>query len=166
MKKNGFTLIELITSFALSSIIILLLLNLIFSMKNVYTKTDTKTKLLIEQANLSKSLNDIINNENIVDITCTPSTSIFECNFIDKETTTYKLSIDRNNKIISFNDYTYKLDENSSFGDITGNQYINCYETTSNCFNYKYNYLLQIEIPITNKLFEGEDFGIKLSYSY
>ena len=53
MNKKGFTLIELITTFALASVIIVILVNIIGIIKEMYVKTDVKSKLLVEQSNLS-----------------------------------------------------------------------------------------------------------------
>ena len=57
LNKKGFTLIELITTFALASVLIIILINIIIVIKNVYSKNDIRSELLIEQSNLSNLIN-------------------------------------------------------------------------------------------------------------
>ena len=53
MNNKGLTLVELITTFALTSVIVVLLINIVVVIKNVYSKSDIKTELYINQSNLS-----------------------------------------------------------------------------------------------------------------
>ena len=43
--KRGFTLVELITTFALTAVIIVLLLNVVIIIRNLYTSSNVKTQL-------------------------------------------------------------------------------------------------------------------------
>ena len=54
MNNKGLTLIELITTFALSAVIIVLLINVVVSIRNVYSKVSVKSDLYITQSNLEK----------------------------------------------------------------------------------------------------------------
>lgn len=160
MNKRGFTLVELISSFALSSIIIVLLLNLILTMKNIYTYSGSKTEMLIEQSNLSKNLNEILDNGNITNYTtCTDTSMCYQFTHINGNT--YKLVIDDTLKTITFNNYTYKLSNTSELGTVSvKTEYAPTADTTVN------NSFLIINIPIYNKLFEGENLGINIVYPY
>ena len=57
LNKKGFTLIELITTFALASVLIIILINIIIVIKNIYSKNDIRSELLLEQSNLSNLIN-------------------------------------------------------------------------------------------------------------
>ena len=57
MNNKGLTLIELITTFALSAVIIVLLINVVASIRTVYSKVSIKSDLYITQSNLSTALN-------------------------------------------------------------------------------------------------------------
>ena len=48
MDKKGFTLVELITTLALTSVIVILLINVVLVINNVYSKSSIKTELYIK----------------------------------------------------------------------------------------------------------------------
>ena len=66
MKKNGFTLVELIVTFTLVSTISFLLFQLIFGLKEIFVSTKFKTNLLTKQANLTRRINNDLLNYQII----------------------------------------------------------------------------------------------------
>jgi len=56
--EKGFTLIELISSFVLISLIVALLFEVLFIVKNLYSDSGIKTELLIKQALISEKINE------------------------------------------------------------------------------------------------------------
>lgn len=159
MNKKGFTLIELITTFALTATIVILLMNVIVIIKNVYSSSNAKTILLINQANLSNALNSKINNNNLLSLnSCTDSSFCYEFKLINGET--IKLIVTESK--ISFGNYVYKLDGSASITNpeiITKTNIDVTDETLNNSF-------LIIKIPITSKKYSNDDFGINLIYQY
>lgn len=157
MNKRGFTLIELITTFALSTIIIILLINVVILIKNIYTENDIKTGLLIEQSNLSNLINKKFSSELISYIPCDESDFCFSFDFSDG--TTSVLVVD--NQYIRFDGYVYDVKDSSIIGvpsiDIIDVEVSNV--DSNNSF-------LVIKVPISNKLYPKEDFGINVVYSY
>ena len=155
MNNKGMTLIELITTFALSAVIIILLINVLVVIRNVYSKATIKTELYITQANLSNDLNKRINKNNLLSYqTCTDSTFCYVFNF--KDNTSSKLVV--NEKNIKFNNNTYNLDDNTKV--------INPSLTIEYLDSNNGNNILLLKIPIKNNIYPNVDFGINLVYLY
>lgn len=162
MNKKGFTVVEMVTSFALAAIIITLFFSVVLTIKKIYTSSAVKTELLIEQANLSKKMNQIIKDNNVSSYEiCTDENYdvCYEFNHIDG--TIYKLLINTIENKITFDNYTYKLDANSSIGNIEVSV-----ETVAEVADTYNNSFLYIKIPIENSNLENEDFGINLVYPF
>jgi len=167
MKNNkGFTLVEIIVTFTLISTISFLLFQLILSLKNIYTSSDYKTVLLIEQGNMSRRIN--------TDLFTMPFVSLNECSKSDakglkkcylftledtilEQEVIKKLEI-YNDKII-YDGFQMNVGDGSKMGDVSA--VVSYIEDAS----VKYNSILTIDIPITNKLTEG-DFGVSFSVQY
>ena len=60
MNKKGFTLIELIMTFALTAVIVTILINIFLVIRDLYNDSDLKTTLIVNQGNLSNALNSKI----------------------------------------------------------------------------------------------------------
>lgn len=152
MNNRGFTLIELIMTFCLTSIIVFLLINVVTIMQEVYIKSNTRTKLLIEQANLSKSFNS---NEIVSWDYCYETEFCYELTFSDSSKS--RLEVTENS--IKFKDYSYNLDENSK---VVAKEF-----STVDCLGcYKADKFLVIKIDIKNEILGDEDFGINFIKPY
>lgn len=149
MNNKGFTLIELITTFALSTVIIILLVNVVLVIKNLYIKFDVKSKLLIEQSNLSNLMNKKIYNGNVNSHTSC-GTACFTFDYIDGTSSILVVSEDK----IAFDNYVYKAEDGVIIGEL------NVYNPEN------FDDLLVIEIPISHNLYPNEDFGISIVYRY
>lgn len=152
MNKNGFTLIELITTFALSAVIVILLINIVLIIKNIYIKSSVRTELLINQSNLSHVLNTKINNHSVDSYdSCSNSHFCYIFNLIDGES----IKLEIKNDSIMFGSYVYKLLDGSTVTDPNIDvEYINNEG------------ILNIRIPINYELYPKEDFGINLIYTF
>lgn len=155
MNKKGFTLIELITTFALATVIIIILLNIISIIKNIYVQNNIKSSLAIEQSNLSKFMNEKFNNKLQYYVACSDSDYCYIFSFENEES--IKLVVEEDN--IRFGEYTYKLDKNTKVKNPTLNREYVDINDTSNTDNF-----LVINIPIVNKLYPKLNFGINLVY--
>ena len=166
MSKKGFTLVEIIVTFSLISTISFLLFQLILSLKNLYTSSDYKTVLLIEQGNMTRRIN--------TDFFTMPLISMNECSIEDEkglnkcytfklEDTVLEQEVDRILKIYSdrivYDSFQMTLNEGSTMGDVSA--VVSYIEDAS----VKYNSILTVDIPIKNKIAEG-DFGIHFSIQY
>lgn len=158
MNKKGMTLVELITTFALTAVIVVLLINVIVVIKNVYSKSSIKSELYINQSNLSNVLNSKINNDNLdyyEECVIDNSLLCVDFNFINGES--IRLSVSE--KEIKFGEYIYKLDNNTKVMNPSINvEYINLEENGNN--------ILTLRIPIQSTFYPNIDFGINLVYLY
>lgn len=158
MDKKGFTTIELITTFALSTVIIIILINVVLIIKNIYSQNEIKSQLLIEQSNLSNLINKKFTSDNLSSYqACSDSSFCYTFKFVDGTTSTLVVGDD----YIKFDSYIYKRKGGSSIGDSTFE--ITNVDVSNTEVN---NSILVIEIPISNKLYPNEDFGIKIVYQY
>ena len=158
MKNKGFTLVELITTFALSAVIVILLMNIIIIIRNLYSKSSIKTELYINQSNLSNEMNKIINKDNLESYSeCVDEEFCYEFNFYNGES--IKLTI--NDTIIKFGSLVYKLGKGISVVEPSvSKEYISGQPINKN------DSFLIIKIPIKHKLYPNIDFGINLVYPY
>lgn len=155
MKNKGFTLVELITTFALTAVIIIILINVVVAIKEVYSNTSIKTELYINQSNLSNVLNSKIKNGNIesyssCDPAITDSLMCYDFYFVDGQSE--RLIVKE--KQIIFGKYTYNLDDKSSV------------DSVNVVLPDVYGRFLHIKIPIKNELYPDIDFGVNLVYLY
>ena len=159
MNNKGFTLVELITTFAVASVVALILFNVVLSIKNTYSKANMKTNLLINQANLSNQVNSKALDENIIEIDlCDLSTYCYKIKYTDGKT----LNLVIKEKSVSFGNYTYKL-ENGSYVDL--NNIKLSYKTFDGIIDSK-DSILNIKVPIKSKQIENHDFGLNFVYLY
>lgn len=159
MNKRGFTLVELITTFALSAVIITILTNIVLIMKNMYNNTSAKTELYINQANLSNYINSKLNNGNLLTYsTCNDSNFCYTFTFSDG--TTSRLVITDNK--ITFGDYNYVLKSNNY---VEGESFdiLNTAPLSDSTLNDS---IMVINIPIKSKLYPKENFGVNIVYQY
>ena len=158
MNKKGFTLIELITTFALASIIIILLINIIIVIKDIYSKNDIRSELLIEQSNLSNLINtkfdkDFLNSY----LPCNESDFCYTFSFVDG--TSSKLVV--SDTYIKFDSYVYKFKK----GTQVLNPSLELFDTKE-LSGSEQNGFLVIKMPIINKLYPNENFGLNIVYQY
>lgn len=144
MNNKGFTLIELITTFALSAVIIIFLINIIVVSKNIYSKNESRSNLIIEQSNLSYMINKKIYNNKYDSY---DSCGIGCYNIAYKDGTTSNLTVTTNS--IKFDNYVYK----KSTGITIGTPVVGV--DTS---------FFTIKIPIYHKLYPNENFGVDIVY--
>lgn len=158
MNKKGFTLIELITTFALASILIIILMNIIVVIKNIYTKNDIRGELLLEQSNLSNLINkkfdkDFLNSY----IPCNESDFCYTFNFVDGSSSKLVVS----DSYIKFDSYVYKFKK----GTQVASPSLELFDTRE-LSGSEENGFLVIKIPIINKLYPNENFGLNIVYQY
>src|SRR5574344_969896 len=94
MKKNGFTLIELIISISLASVVLMSMMGTLIKLRQAYTVVDKDTDILLDSSTITRIIsNDIFVNSDIVSITCSVDGAVF------REGNTYeKLYITLGNK--------------------------------------------------------------------
>lgn len=158
MKKEGFTLVEILVSLSLVSIVILLLFNVIIILKNLYIEDGMKTALLINQTNFNKRLQDELSKNQVTEISSCGENCL---TFTFQNGTSKTLSYEDTSNTLTFDNYKAPLAEGAKVGTFTAET-----KTITTINNPSYNNsVLSIQIPITHNLIEGE-FGVNLVYPY
>ena len=159
MKNNkGFTLVELIASFALALTMMFFLFQIVITVRDLYVSSGVKTELLIRQSNLLKKIGTELNEKALTAVTSCGD----DCyQFTYADGVTKELSVNRSTNVVSYDDYQIKVGEGSTIGD-----YVISTQTIDGVAVGKKNSILTIQIPITNKVNLGRDFGINLVYQY
>lgn len=160
MNKKGFTLVELVTTFALTAVIIIILLNIVLIIKDLYTKYDIKSSIIIEQSNLSSLINNKFYNNTLISYEpCFEDDDDFCYKFNFSDGSQSKLEV--YDKYIIFDNYKYTAKNGVVIGKPIMDKIM---VTTSNDSINNSFYIIQI--PISNKLYPNEDLGINIIYPY
>lgn len=160
MKKRGFTLVELITSFALASVIMIFIFNIVVLLKNNYIGKSIRTNLTLKQSQLSQKLNEDFKGNNVVGIrTCDSEDKCYEFAFANN--VTKRLTISSDGKTIKYGDFVYNLANSSYTGTI--NVEIKRNEVDNNTINDS---ILSINLSIYDNKYKDVDFGINLAYQF
>ena len=161
MKNNkGFTLVELITSFALASVIMIFIFNIVVLLKNNYISKSVRTDLLIKQSLLSQKINEDFKSNNIKDVVaCDNTKKCYEVTFADD--TKKRITISADDKTITYGDYVYEISSASYTNKI--NVTVKKITASDNTLNDS---LLVIDIPIYNKKYANTNFGVKVVYQF
>lgn len=159
-KNKGFTTVELIVTFSLVSVISLFLLQIIIVLKDIYIDAGVKTNLLTQQAILSEKINhDFRAKKVLIAYKCGDNCVKFHFN----DHTEKELKYDRDNNTLIYGSFKEELLTGSSFGNIKmTSKTLSAPKYDKN----KLNGILSISLPIYNKNFKGEDFGINVVYQY
>ena len=155
MKKNGFTVVELLTTFVLISIVTALLITLTSSLSKMYNNSSLKTELYYKQSVLSNELNNVFLHKPISSITSC-GTKCLTINYIDS--TSKKIIVELST--IRIGNDNYEIVNGSSIGDV---RFDLVYSPTSH--SYKPDSILNIRIPIKYKNIT-DDFGVNVVYQF
>lgn len=171
MKNNkGFSVLELIVSFSLTMVIIIILFEIIIFMKELYEKSITETELINKQNLITNYIYTDLTNNNVVNISaCGNNCMVFL--FQDGQVKQLKWNI--NSGTLSYGDYTLELIKNSKFDEtlslvdsssaiLTGTKI--CYEGAD--IDSETNSYLSIKIPVMNSVYPDSDFGLNIFYTY
>ena len=153
--KKGFTLVEMLVSFTLSMILIIILFQLIINLKDLYVSSGIKTELLNKQYLMTNKIYSDLTKKKVSKIEdCNNSLVCIEFSFTDG--TTKKLEVDETNKTLSYDGYTIKLNNDTYFKTININ-------TTASQANKQ---IFNANIEIYNDLLKDTNFGINIVYPY
>lgn len=162
--QKGFTIIELITSFSLTMVVLIFLFNVVIILKETYVYDSTKGDLIMNQNLLSSALNEDLYNNATSFNTITPSSDCpdgySECYSIKLKNGNYKnLSISTTNNKIKYGAVEYVF-EDSVFSNV--NICKQEYTGASDLVNS----LLIIKVQINSEIIESNEFGINVLHLY
>ena len=144
MKNNkGFSIIELIVSFTICTVIMIVLFQIVLVLKDLYEKSAIKTTLLNRQ-NIIVNLiySDILEKE----LNNVSSCGTY-CITFDFTTVSKQLKYSTSDNTISYGDYVT---------EVLGGTTVDKAETSIQ------NGVMSASMPITHKLFNNKDFGIRI----
>lgn len=156
--ERGFTIVELLTSFALASVVMVFLFTVVMILKNNFVSKSVRTDLVIKQSLLSKKINTDFKNNNVIAFKSCGS-KCYEFTFLDG--TNKKLEVSTAGDLIKYGDYTYELNNSSYVGKI--NTDIKYYTVNKNNIS---DAILTMDIPIYNKKYPNINFGVKIIYQF
>lgn len=152
MNKKGFTTIELIASFSIAMVILIVLFNVVLIMKDSYQNLNGETELLVQKDNLSYTINKKLRDKNLIQLTTCDDT--VNCYLFNYDDATYdKLIYDKDKNIITFDDYTFEISDSITASEIKISEYYD--DTTSTLYN---GYFI-IHIPLE---YNKKDYSIKI----
>ena len=151
--NKGFTTVELITSFTLASVIMLILFNVIIIMKDNLSKVKAVTSTLVEKDNLSYNINKRLKEKELTSLTmCEDGDKCFLFTYSDD--TSDKLIYSSIDKTITFNNYTFNIIDGITVEEPVIKEYYDTMSSTT------YNGYFIIHIPIT---VDDKDYSIKIN---
>lgn len=161
MNKKGFTLLELLTSLTLTSVVCVMLFQVIFVLKDIYVDDAAKTEILIKKANIIKEINSTFERNSITTVRYCDNGDVncFKFNLEDGDV--YELYLDREENIIKFGDLSIKLSNSAVIYDDLDI----CYYSKMGDTNPTYNTFLKIRIPLKDNVLE-EIFDANIIYQY
>ncbi len=109
MNKKGFTVIELLASFALTMIIVIFLFEIVIELKDIYVETALKTDIQTKTAVISKNIKRILPYNTINTINCEDYSC--DVNSVDGNT---KLTIDVDNSQVVIGNQKFSLPDSVS----------------------------------------------------
>lgn len=155
--KKGFTVVELITSFALATMFAVVLFQIVLVLKDLYVNSGSKTALLNKQNIITHEINKVLQDKEIKNV---ESCGTYCVKFTYTDSTYDELLVDRNASTIQFGEYKTNIDSDSQFGSASiETKKIDVVQTHVN------DSIAIINIPIySNKT--NENYGIKIVYQY
>ena len=151
MNKKGFTVVETMAAFLLISTISVLLFELFVSLQMLYNRGEIQTRLLINQANFQRRIEQDLANSNDVTIAeCGTNCIRFTLDGLEKD-----LKVQNGN--LFYDNYALKEVKGTKIGDFN-------YQTVdASLSNSGGATITSIRVPLINDIV-NEDFGIHIVY--
>lgn len=112
MKNNrGFTVIELLTSFTLTMVIVVFLFEILIQLKDLYYEAEVKTEVLYNKSMLIEKIRNDLDEKELINVNCGDNT----CDFTFANNTTSSLTINKNENIIIYGDKKIKFPTEINF---------------------------------------------------
>lgn len=173
MKNNkGFSILELIVSFTLTMIIVVILFEIIIFLKNLYENSVTKSELISIQNRFTDYIYSDINDLGLSGISmCGNNCVQFSYRNGDIKNLSWEYDYDevsqkQSFQKIKYDEYAVDLIANSKFDlSLETNKDSVYYSGAKFCSSYSSSASYRsIKIPILNSKFDDEDFGINIIY--
>ncbi len=158
MKKNGFTVTELLVSFVIMTIVTILLFSLTISLQKLSSENYVSSELKVLSANITKMIKDDLLKDVLTNVTSCGE-NCYQLTYQKAGNKT--LSIDLTNKVFTYGTYKKELNETFQFGgNLTLTQ-----ESVPGIAAPKYDSILKIIIPLKTNYYDG-DFDAIIVHPY
>jgi hypothetical protein len=156
MKNNkGFSTVELVTTFALTLVIVTILLNLVIVLKELYINNGVKNSILTKQAIISEKLSFDMRNFEVSSYSCNATNNSCTINFGNG---TIKILSVTNGNIINYGDESFKLQDGIKVGNVSITPF---QANTTDVTNY--DTFIKIKIELSSDLIGGS-YDIQVIY--
>lgn len=154
--NKGFTVVELMISFSLTAVILILLFQIVLSLKDVYVSSGIKTEMLVKNANFLKYVQTDLHNNTLTALNSC-GTQCYQFEYADGSNV--QLSTNVLEGTISYGNYKTKM-INGAVMD-TMNAFVYTDSTVEEGIN---DTIVSIVIPMKNKLFPTEKHDISIVF--
>lgn len=158
MKKNGFTVVELLVSLSLTMVVVIIMFEIIILLKDLFQTSNVKTEILNKKSIIVDKMYTDINNRNVSRI---EQCGDYCLNFTMNDSTERKFEVNKDENIITYDDYTFKLEKIYTIGNIYFSNDVLNYTS-----NEKNNGIFVLKVPIYSKLTNKENLGIDMVATY
>lgn len=158
MKKNGFTVVELLVSLSLTMVVVIVMFEIIILLKDLFQTSNVKTEILNKKSIIVDKMYTDINNRNVSRI---EQCGDYCLNFTMNDSTEKKFEVNKDENIITYDDYTFKLEKIYTIGNIYFSNDVLNYTS-----NEKNNGIFVLKVPIYSKLTNKENLGIDMVATY
>jgi len=158
MKKNGFTVTELLVSFVIMTIVTILLFSLTISLQKLSSENYVTSELKVLSSNLTKLIKDDLYEDRLTNIVSCGD-NCYRLTFQNQGVKT--LSIDPATKVFTYGTYKKELGEAFLFG---GNLTMTQESVTGISAPY-YDSILKIVVPLKTNYYQG-DFNVEIVHPY
>ena len=158
--KKGFSIVELLVSITLISTIILLLFQVIVSLKSLYTKDSTNTSMLVNQASVSYLINSHLEEKGFkeADNCVAGQVDCITITYLDN--TIEEVKVDSNSNTIKIGNKLYKYPTGTTISlPIVDKELID-----SDTLDY--DTIFKLKINVSNKLFKNKDYNINIVHVF
>ena len=152
--KKGFTTVELVSTFALTMVVVVLLLQIVVILKNIYVNQVMIGTLRLKQGYMTEHIMDDFDNKTMTGASSCGTNCV---TFAWDDGTTTDLSIDKIENKFNYGTYSTTLMSGSSFDDLK-------ISYSSDLLSSTHGYLI-VSIPVSASIATG-DYGIHVIYQY
>ena len=156
MNNKGFTLVEMLVSFAIVSVISLIMMNVLFTVKERSEKSSALTELTVMQSNISKTIKNDLDDYTLI--------SVVNCgtrcyDFTYSTIGTKRLSVNTTTNVIMYGSYSKTLPTGSNANSLVITSVTTAGMPVGN------NSIMKIVIGISNT-YNDMLYNVELFYQY
>lgn len=154
--NKGFTVVELIISFSLTAVILILLFQIVLSLKDIYVSSGIKTEILVKNSNLLRSIQTDLQGKSLISLSSCGG-QCYQFEYLDGDVV--QLSADIQKGTVTYGNHTTQLVDGSVMD--TMNAFVYTDSTVEEGIN---DTIVSIVIPMKNKLFPTEKHDISIVF--